>query len=440
MQFTTGPFLAQRGLLAAEAPVDAVIPGGAFTTGSVGPLTNVGLAVTNNQYETHRAVDPANPLKQAVCGKWKASEKDAFVTWTTDGWATQQSYTWAAGDPVLSYAVNGDLVLTYIPKTGNTQLSTIVNPGGNSTFGAQITMGIPRDRPWINVCRAGPYAGRIYVSSTSGNNATYPYSSCFWSDDHGRTWSRSNVMLAQATTGVYPDGRNAAASSLTFLTDGTVVFTHATAPMTSVSGSDAGYPYAAFAQRSLDGGATWNTPVQIDDNGGIPVAAKGGQSFNNVTSDGTRLYFFFTRRNENPVRGYLRTSDDGGLTWSARRVVITPPTGYGCNQVAAACNDKVLVVQYHVIAGQWPFGSNPYRVFTMWSFDRGATFSTPVETTPAPVPWKMATSTSVGAGQQRDAGEDNTGIMAFGNKAYCVFAQGTANNLYYAHIYDITFS
>lgn len=427
-----GGFAGQSRSFRADRPIPAPIGGGPFTQAAVGTPRNIGIAVGNNQYETHRAVDPANPLKQAVCGKWKAGEVEAFVTWTTDGWATQQSYTLSAGDPVVAYAVNGDLLLTYIPKTGNNQLSTRVNPGGNSTFGGQIPMGIYRDRPWINVCRVGPYAGRVFVSCTAANNATYPYSNCFWSDDHGRTWVRSVVMQAQATSGVFPDGRNAAMSSNICLNDGTVVFAHATAPMTSVSGPNSGYPYAAYVQRSIDGGLTWNAPVQIDDNGGIPVAAKGGQSFNNVTTDGTRLYFFFTRRNENPVRGWLRTSDDGGLTWSARRLVITPPTGYGCNQIAAACNDKVLVVQYHVIAGQWPFGSNPYRVFTMWSFDRGATFSTPIELTTAPVPW-------VSSGQPRDAGEDNTGIQMIGNTAYLVWAQGTVNNLYYAHISDILF-
>lgn len=426
----------------ADRPIPAAPPtgGGAFTRATVSTPRNIGVTLGGNQYETHRAVDPANPLKQSVCGKWLASEKDAFILWTTDGWATQRSMTWAAGDPVVAYAVNGDLLVTFIPKSGNTNLSTRINPAGAGTFGAAIPMGIYRDRPRIEVCRVpGAYFGRVFVCGTAGGSSTLPYTSCFWSDDHGKTWTRSVALQGTVNSGVYPDGQDASAASTTVLNDGTLVLCYSGVKTTPSTAPNYGYPYSAFAQRSLNGGQSFSAPILIDDTGGAPVAAKGGQSFSNVVTDGTRLYFFFTRRNENPVRGWLRTSDDGGFTWSARRVVITPPTGYGCNQVAVACTDKVLVVQYHVIAGQWPFGSNPYRVFTMWSFDRGATFSAPIELTTAPVPWTFATSTTPGAGQQRDAGEDHTGIQLIGNTAYLVWAQGTVGNLYYAHISDITF-
>jgi hypothetical protein len=206
-------------------------------------------------------------------------------------------------------------------------------------------------------------AGRVYMTWAEFATGDIRFSQ---SNDRGATWSAPVVMDASA---------NAIdlAQKLLVLPNGSLVVVFARAEFDIGVGK-------VYATRSLDGGRTWRSPVEItskpfgtvlDDHGEelpqpqYPSAA--------VAPDGT-LYAAI-EGNDTPSSGvaFVARSRDGGVTW---RPVTPPGVGaYAFEPAVAVARDGTLGVTWYDLRNDRP-GDGPLTadVWFARSRDRGATW------------------------------------------------------------------
>lgn len=121
--------------------------------------------------------------------------------------------------------------------------------------------------------------------------------------------------------------------------------------------------------RSLDRGATWSAPKKVND---VPASAREG--LHSVAAGGKNtLFATWLDLREKGTKLYGSVSSDGGLTWSANRLVYQSPSGSICE----CCHPTADVDSQGVIGVMFRNSLDGNRdMYLVRSSDGGVTFGT----------------------------------------------------------------
>ena len=239
------------------------------------------------------------------------------------------------GDPVVGYDRLGNAFAGGI-QSGNFKIFKSTDNG--STWGPpmQVTgplLGYLADKPWmeIDTHTASPFVNNIYFSGTQFSFASDSEISVSVSSDQGQTWTTTAVD----TTQHYPNNVDQF-SDIGIGDDGTVYVTwircHANGPAGDCGGTTTNVMFV----KSVDGGLTWTPPVVAFTTklapdaclcafyGSLPNTSERVSEIPAIEASGigatAKLYVAYYNWTTK-LETMLRTSVDGGLTWSSGTVV-----------------------------------------------------------------------------------------------------------------------
>ena len=191
--------------------------------------------------------------------------------------------------------------------------------------------------------------------------------------------SAADAQLLEKNT-VWATGSGSVAShripSLVVTTDGTVLVA---SEARITTGDDD--PHHLVVKRSLDGGQTWGADITVE-------SSTAGESWANPTplvdeSTG-RIFLFYALNNQNESsQVFYRSSDDDGLTWSARVEVTSlfagNPEGWtfhlpGPGHGIQLADGRLLLQVWHRKSVSFPAASRAYGATVIYSDDGGATW------------------------------------------------------------------
>lgn len=335
---------------------------------------------TADDWEPAIATDPNEPWVYVAitrfgyppCAKGKCPDPAIVVRASADG-----GRTW--GDDVyvcecLRVGSQFDPLLEVVPETGevyavwmndwNIVFSASSDHGatwsvpvpvyGQVSWGDKPAMAISPDGQDVYVSFNGPTNGDVYVAV---------------SHDAGATWSQVQVTDGEryyfAYAGVVgPDGR--------------VTFAEMSETYTGPGGASEG-PVFVHAISSSDGGATWTDVVVDQVELGIPCTSEwcyadfyDGHAGLAGDEDGDLVIAYDgATRVEGPRRIWVRSSTDGGATWSERLKLSPKGVNAGFPAAVGHGDDRVRLWFMDQRTGKW-------NVWFRSSKDLGATWSDPV--------------------------------------------------------------
>jgi len=314
----------------------------------LGPNSNV----TNEagaQSETSIAVNPTNHMDiltsvndlHAASGAAASvyESLDGGLTWTSTYLTPSSNFCY---DTWLAFNANGDAFVSYecfdqriaYRKAGTTNwVETILTNAGSSP---------DRDMVAVDTAPGSPFLGSVYIGYDDNGSNNAPY--VLYSRDGFTNWQRS----AKVATGNPTIGVNVAVGP-----DGSVY-----ASWEDYTGKK------IWSAKSTDGGATFGTAnivtnFRINTSGFFifipPQNVRGVLPFPMTAVDQTgthagRLYVAYFDKDPagNNTNAYVRSSDDGGVTWSAE-VKVNNDTNHAYHfhqQVSVAPTGKVGVSFY----------------------------------------------------------------------------------------------
>jgi sialidase-1 len=159
--------------------------------------------------------------------------------------------------------------------------------------------------------RHGPHRGRLIVAG--GDFYLGKKVLCYFSDDHGRTWKRSQVVPHV--------GRMAWASEskVAELPDGTLVLNSRTF---AVDGSDTRLRTRSF---STDGGRSWTT---LENDPALATVSCNGSLISVPCPEGEAVLFCSVPVGPGRTHGTVYISFDGGKTWPRKKLVVPGEFAY----------------------------------------------------------------------------------------------------------------
>lgn len=161
--------------------------------------------------------------------------------------------------------------------------------------------------------RHGPHKGRLVAAANHTDATKGAGDHVLISDDGGRTWQQG----ADDTPGGsdHPDENTVAE-----LADGTLVFVS--------RNQNEGATWHRLRATSTDGGQTFATPYAPIEDLAVPVVQGSTLFVDGAGSTGGTLYFSAPADQSERKDLTIRTSSDGGRTWSAGALVVAGPSGY----------------------------------------------------------------------------------------------------------------
>jgi hypothetical protein len=285
------------------------------------------------------AVSPINALKLlSGANDYNCSNIQGFYA-TTDG-GTTWNHTCSPGsggqgDPVVGYDRLGN---TFAGGIQNGSFKIFISTNDGTTWGAPITvtgplLGYLADKDWMEVDHSttSPFVNNIYYSGTQFASNSDSQISVSVSSDHGQTWSTKLVDTRQH----YPTFVDQF-TDLGIGADGTVYVTWIRCPANGPAGDCGGTTTNVMFSKSVDGGLTWTpavaafTTMLAPDNCGafygcLPNTSERVSNIPAVEVNGSgataKVYIIYYNWTGTKLQTMLRTSIDGGVTWSAGTVV-----------------------------------------------------------------------------------------------------------------------
>ena len=129
-----------------------------------------------------------------------------------------------------------------------------------------------------------------------------------------------------------------------------------------------------FYKRSTDGGQTWSADVPL-------TAVANGIDSATVATSGTSVYVLFRAVDSGRLRAFLRSSADGGATWTAAVAVSDNPAGVSVSAPALAADGSAPSAKLYAV---WADGrpqsvggqtATVKEIYLAKSADRGASWS-----------------------------------------------------------------
>jgi hypothetical protein len=309
---------------------------------------------TNIANEDPIAANPHNPL-QLLTG---ANDYSCTTTFQGIYASNDGGSTWnhkclpvlpggsGLGDPMVGYDRAGNAFAGGIQDGSRGQVIIISRSRDNgTTWSAPIVAAVPTlsggttDKGWLelDLSSSSPHVNCLYISNTQFDASSNSEISVSHSCNHGSTWTTVVVDTKQ----IYPSQVDQF-SDLAIAKDGTVYVSWLRCPATGPAGDCGGTTSKMLVSKSLDGGATWSTPVTsatvklAPDNCGafygclpntfervsdIPVIAVD----NSTGANAGHLYIVYYNWDGTRMRVLVSHSTNGGTTWSAG-VPVAPST------------------------------------------------------------------------------------------------------------------
>ncbi len=240
------------------------------------------------------------------------------------------------GDPVVGYDRLGNAFAGGI-QSGSYKIFKSTDDG--QTWGAPITvtgplLGYLADKPWMEVDTnaSSPFVNNIYFSGTQFASDSDSEISVSVSSNAGTTWTTKAVDTRQN----FPQFVDQF-SDLAIGNDGTVYVTWIRCPANGTAGDCGGTVTNIMLSKSTDSGQTWSTPTAAFTTtlapdacfcafyGSLPNTSERISNIPavSVTGSGATAKVFVTYYNwtGTKMQVMLRSSTDGGTTWSAGTVV-----------------------------------------------------------------------------------------------------------------------
>jgi hypothetical protein len=201
--------------------------------------------------------------------------------------------------------------------------------------------------------------------------------------DGGRTWTASTVPFSRCTGGSPANGNDYQRASdpwVSFGPDGTV---YQIAIAVSGASQTLGSSGAVLVARSIDGGLTWEPPIALIRDIGLPFNAK-----ESLTADATDARFVYAVWDR--LEGLLgptlfARSTDSGRTWEPARVIYDPgPNQQTINNQLVVLPDGTLVVFFTRLVAVTPTIATA-TLAVIRSTDKGLTWSAPIVVSPVQV-------------------------------------------------------
>jgi hypothetical protein len=257
---------------------------------------------------------------------------DGGQTWTH----TCSKGSGGQGDPVVGYDRLGNTFSGGI-QSGSFKIFKSTDNG--MTFGNPITvtgplLGYLADKPWMEVDTnaSSPFVNSIYYSGTQFSFNSDSEISVSYSRDAGATWTTHAVDTVQhfpTTVDQFSD--------LGIGADGTVYVSWLRCPANGPSGDCGSTVANIMVSKSTDGGMTWSpaavaftTTLAPDPSfccfyGQLPNTSERVSNIPSIEARGSgasaKLYVAYYNWTGSKLQVMLRTSPDGGATWSAGTVV-----------------------------------------------------------------------------------------------------------------------
>ncbi|MFB9327795.1 exo-alpha-sialidase [Paenibacillus aurantiacus] len=240
-----------------------------------------------------------------------------------------------------------------------------------------VTWSTPRDlnpmvkEEWMRFIGSGPgcgiqlmhgkHAGRLLFPIYFSNEAYQMSCACIYSDDHGVTWRRGE----SPNDGRIVDGETLSARTLAEnrhnLTE-TQVIELPSGEVRAYMRNHAGVQRTAIAS-SYDGGQTWGE-VTFDMALTDPTCQSSVILYPDQGDGKVRVLFSNPSDEKTRVKGTVRLSEDGGITWPYSRVVEEGFFGYSC--LTALANGEVGILYERVFDySDWNNMDIPFGSFTL---------------------------------------------------------------------------
>ena len=286
--------------------------------------------------------------------------------------------TWNDGVPLCACKGSGqyDPIIEVVPDTGD--VYAVYMNGYNVVFTRSIDHGLSWSEPvptWGKVswgdkpALATDATGQHVYLSWNGPQGGDPWIA--QSHDFGQTWSQMRVARTKRYYFAY-DG--------VVMDDGTAVLSESSITYTAPGATPEGVvEIHAFVSHDL--GATWRNVVVDSVQVGQPCADCRADYYighTSVTVDGDgRLVYAYDGATEalGPQRAYVRSSTDGGLTWSPR-IAVSSASEHASSPMVEATGDGDVRLVYMQTSG----GGDVDR-WNAWfrrSTDGGRTWSAPL--------------------------------------------------------------
>jgi hypothetical protein len=236
------------------------------------------------------------------------------------------------GDPVVGYDRLGNAFAGGI-QSGSFKIFKSTDSG--STWGNPITvtgplLGYLADKPWMEVDTntSSPFVNNIYFSGTQFAGDSDSEISVSVSSNQGQTWTTKAVDTRQN----FPQFVDQF-SDLGIGADGAVYVTWIRCPANGPAGDCGGTTANVMFSKSADGGVTWTTAATAFTTklapdacfcafyGSLPNTSERVSNIPAVEVNGSgataKVYIAYYNWTGSKLQAMLRSSADGGLTWSA---------------------------------------------------------------------------------------------------------------------------
>lgn len=291
--------------------------------------------------------------------------------------SSDNGLTWSEGVPLCACKGKGqyDPIIEVVPDTGN--VYALWMNGFNVVFQKSRTHGATWSAPvptWGQVSwndkpvLATSDNGRHVYVSWNGPTGGDPWVA--QSHDFGASWSQTKLVNS---------GRYFFAMDADVLSDGTAIFSEASLDYSGPAASAVGQvQHHAFISRNA--GATWSNSVLGTVELGEPCVSDlcyadfyAGHNTVTADADGDIVFAFDGATTpQGPQRILVRTSTDGGYTWTSRITVSTAGRMASAPAAEATGNGDVRL---------WFAERRPAKRWNIWyrrSVNGGATWSTPI--------------------------------------------------------------
>jgi len=294
--------------------------------------------------ESPLAVSPLDPQKflsganDYNCGNIQGfyATSDGGTTWTRNC----SKGSGGQGDPVVGYDRLGNAFAGGI-QNGSFKIFKSTDSGVTWSNPINVTgplLGYLADKPWMEVdTNAGsPFVNSIYYSGTQFASNSDSEISVSYSRDAGATWTTHAVDTRQ----IFPNNVDQF-SDLAVGADGTVYVTWIRCPANGPAGDCGNTTTNIMFSKSTDGGATWSTPVAAftarlapDTSfccfyGQLPNTSERVSDIPAIEARGSgataKLFVTYYNWTGSKLQVMLRTSTNGGSTWSAGTIVSNAP-------------------------------------------------------------------------------------------------------------------